>query len=376
VKPLRFHWSLSSAGQNFRGSQSRSVQSGVPNQRALLEFCQRAEECNIESLLTAFGFHRPDPIVVATALGTLTNKIKFMVAVRSGIFSPTVFVQQVNTVSSFLDGRISLNVVAGHTPGEQRFYGDFLEHDERYRRTDEFLTVCRAFWHGHSEVQFEGKYYRIENGRLNTPFVSGDRAAPEIFIGGNSLQAEQLAIDHADCLWRMPDTPEKLRLQASSLAAKNVDVGLLVSIISRPTHGEAIEAARSMIASLGEKPRQTHKEFARRSDSVAFTSVLHMVETAQTEWLTPYLWMGAVPYLGAPAVALVGSAAEVAASMIEYKRNGISQFLLMGWPDLEEMVFFSESVLPLVRKMERREEELAAGQKSVLQDGRPLESLT
>src|SRR5262245_29318181 len=97
-KPLRFHWSMSSAGETFKGAQARKDYQGIPDLRAHLEFCRKAEACEIESLLTAFGFHRADPIVLATALGMATKQISFMVAVRSGLISPTQFVQQVNTV--------------------------------------------------------------------------------------------------------------------------------------------------------------------------------------------------------------------------------------------------------------------------------------
>ena len=359
---LRFHWSLSSAGEKFRGAQARNAQSALPNLKALVEFCRHAEDCAMESLLTAFGFHRPDPIVLASAVGMATRKISFMVAVRSGVFSPTVFVQQVNSVSAFLDGRICLNVVAGHTPAEQRGYGDFLDHDQRYRRADEFLTICHALWQKNGPVNFEGQYYRIENGNLNIPFVAGKSSRPEIFLGGNSAQAEDLAIKHADCLWRMPDTPEALKPRIGPLRAKGLEVGLLVSVIARRTHEEAVQAAQSIITTLGNKPRNTHQEFARRSDSVAFTSVLHQAERDGSEWLTPYLWTGAVPYLGAPSIALVGSAEEVATAMMEYQRIGISQFLLMGWPDLEEMTFFSQAVLPIIRAREQNDQAEACAQ--------------
>ncbi len=78
-----------------------------------------------------------------------------------------------------------------------------------------------------------------------------------------------------------------------------------------------------------------------------------MAEESGSDWLTPYLWTGAVPFLGAPAIALVGSFDEVAEAMMIYKRSGITQFLLMGWPDLEEMTLFSQEVLPRVRSLER-----------------------
>src|SRR4029077_9645182 len=101
-------------------------------------------------------------------------QIKFMVACRPGLITPTLFVQQVNTLSTLIGGRVSINIVAGHTPNELRYYGDSLPHDERYARTDEFLTICRAFWaRGEDgEVDFEGRHYRIDRGRLNTPFLA------------------------------------------------------------------------------------------------------------------------------------------------------------------------------------------------------------
>lgn len=352
---LRFHWSLSSAGEKFRGAQARSTQAAVPSLNTLVDFCRHAEDCGIESLLIAFGFHRPDPIVLTSAVGLAAHRIKFMVAVRSGVISPTAFVQQVNTVSAFLGGRICINVVAGHTPAEQRGYGDFLEHDDRYRRADEFLTICHGLWRQNGPIDFEGQYYKVENARLNIPFVCGQKSRPEIFLGGNSSLAEDLAIKHADCLWRMPDTPEALQPRIARLRAQGIEAGLLVSVIARRTHEEAVQAAAAIIAEVGERPKATHQEFKRRSDSVAFTSVLHKAETGNSEWLTPYLWTGAVPYLGAPSIALVGSAEEVANAMMEYRQIGISQFLLMGWPDLEEMAFFSEAVLPIIRAREKTE---------------------
>jgi alkanesulfonate monooxygenase len=351
---VRFHWSMSSAGENHRGAKSRAAQSGLPNLDAHVEFCRRASACGIDSLLTAFGFHRPDPIAMASALGVLTERVKFMVAVRSGVCSPMALVQQVNTVSALTRGRICLNIVAGHTPDEQRAYGDFLSHGERYERTDEFLSVCRALWKGDAPTTFAGKYYAIENGKLNTPFVSDERTAPEIFVGGNSLEAEQLAIKHADCLWRLPDTPERLRPRLAALLESGTEVGLLVSMIARPTRGEAVDAAYQMVGALGGTPKRTHHEFSARSDSVAFKAMYRLADETASGWLTSCLWSGAVPYLGAPAIALVGSAEEVAAAIMEYRDIGITQFLFMGWPDIEEMTFFSQAVAPLVRAEEAR----------------------
>ncbi len=349
---MRFHWSMSSAAEPLRGTLPRASQSGVPDLEALAAFCRLAERCGIESVLTAFGFHRPDPIVLATALGMMTERITFMVAVRSGLASPTAFVQQVNSVAAVTGGRIVLNVVAGHTPEEQRGYGDFLEHDERYARTDEFLSVCRALWSADGPVTFHGKYYHVENARLNTPFVSREGIGPEIFLGGNSPQAAKLAARHASCLLRLPEAPDRMRPTVKALTAGGMEVGLLVSLLVRPTHDEAVAATEATLERLGSRPKQTHRAFRQKSDSVAFTSMLDLAETSESSWLTPYLWTGAVPYLGAPAVAIVGSPDEVVDALWAYRDAGVSQFLFMGWPDAEEMERFAHDVLPRVRARE------------------------
>lgn len=351
---VRFHWSLSQVGDKFRRANATTDMKGLFSLETQIEFCRAAEQSGIDSLLMAFGFTRPDPMALATALGMATSKIKFMIAVRPGVISPTAFVQQINTVSALTNGRVHINIVTGHSPHELRYYGDFLAHDQRYERTDEFLSVCRAFWRRDGEVNFEGKHYQIENGRLNTPFVSSERRSPEIFLGGNSELAEQLAIKHANCLWRFADSPENLRSRIPQITAQGVEVGLLVSMLVRPTREAAVHDAYAMVRSLTEKqPKAFGKEFAQRTDSVAYRSTLELAEKNKSDWLTPWLWTGAIPYLGSPAIALVGGPEDIASAITEYKNVGISQFLFMGWPDLEEMTFFGREVLPLVRGKEQ-----------------------
>lgn len=352
--PLRFHWSLSSAGERLRGARSRAAQSGIPDLAAHVRFCRLAEECGVESLLTAFGFHRPDPIALAAALGAATQTISFMIASRSGVCSPALFVQQINSVAALTGGRVCVNVVAGHSPHEHHTYGDFLGHDERYERTDEFWTICNAFWRRDGDVDFAGRYYRVEGGRLNTPFASPRRSAPEIYVGGNSEQAERLAVRHAGCLLRLPEAPAVMRPRVQALRRQGVEVGLLVSMIARPTHDEAVAAAAALVAETGDEARTAHRDFARRSDSVAFRSTYRLAESAP-EWLTPYLWTGAVSVLGAPAIALVGAYEEIADALFAYRDAGVTQFLFMGWPDEDAMSAFGQEILPIVRLRERRE---------------------
>ncbi|MDT7688866.1 MAG: alkanesulfonate monooxygenase [Acidobacteriota bacterium] len=355
MTPLRFHWSLSQVGDKFRRARATSEMAGLPDFPAQLEFCRRAEECGIDSVLMAIGFTRPDPLALSVALGLKTERIKFMIACRSGLITPTLFVQQINTASALISGRVQINMVMGHTPDELHFYGDFLTHDERCERTDEFLDICRAFWRQDGEVNFAGRYYRVERGKINTPFVSAERSAPEIFLGGNSEPTTRLAIKHASCLWRFADAPERLRPHVEEVVRHGVEVGLLVSLLVRPTREQSLRDASAMIETLSAQSRQAGKEFALKTDSVGFRSTLALAETGPSDWLTPCLWTGAIPFLGAPSIALVGSPKEIAAALMEYRRIGVTQFLFMGWPDLDEMTYFGREVLPLIRRRETEE---------------------
>src|SRR5688500_15592898 len=179
---LRFHWMLPKGGevsvdapqtpQSAAYYRLNSTRKGSPAPRPDMKgwahFARRAEEAGIESVLVSFSRYEPDPFLVSCALGQATPKLKFIAAYRSGLMKPTTFVQQANTISALLPGRLALNIVAGSSTTEQRGYGDYLAHDERYARAEEFLAVCNSFWANNGEVNFDGKYYRVELGKLHT----------------------------------------------------------------------------------------------------------------------------------------------------------------------------------------------------------------
>jgi alkanesulfonate monooxygenase len=158
----------------------------------------------------------------------------------------------------------------------------------------------------------------------------------------------------------MADTPENLGPSIEPVIAAGKEVGLRMAVIVRATRKEAVRAAYSVIERL--EPRLQDKEnegeFVRKSDSV---SIKAAAELAGTEWLTSCLWTGAVRYYGAPALALVGSPQDVAAGIINYKKVGVSQFILSGWPKQDEMIRFGKDVIPLVRAEEAEMAHCAAG---------------
>lgn len=362
---LRFHWRLLQGGERSaetRGAAASRDLTGLPDLDAKIHFCREAERLGIHGLLTDFGASKPDSIILATALGLATSKIEFIIAYRSGLIAPTSFVQQINTLSTLINGRLSLNIVAGHSPQEQASYGDLLSRPERYARTSEFLEICLALWQYKGPVDYAGHFYQVQNARLNTPFLAERRTFPEIFIAGGSEEARQLAIRCGTLWMQIGDTPENLRETVRPVLAAGREVGLRMAIIARRTREEAVRSAYDLVQGLGPSQREQQRErrFVSDSDSVSFKAKYEAA--ARTEWPEPYLWLGAVNTHGPATVCLVGSSEELADAFIEYKKIGVSQFILSGWPKLEEMIFFGEHVLPLIRK---KESELSAETQAV-----------
>ncbi|MBR0774225.1 LLM class flavin-dependent oxidoreductase [Bradyrhizobium diazoefficiens] len=340
-------------GTASRAAMALRPETARPDLASQIAFCRQAEDLGFAGLLIDIGATKPDPIVLASALGLKTRSIEFIVACRSGLQSPAVFVQQINTLSALSGGRVILNVVAGYSPAEQRYYGDFLDHGERYQRTAEFLEVCEAFWRHDKRVNYNGRYYRVENGELGSTFESQRRHRPELLIAGGSAPARDLAMAHGDCWMRLPEAPATLEAAARPVLAAGKTLGLRLAIIGARKRSEALEMAHALRDSADRTvpDRSLEGNFIARSDSVSFKAMHD--DAARVEWLTPALWTGLVPSHGAPAVALVGSADEIAAALIDFEHAGASQFILSGWPKAQSMEFFGQEILPRVRRLEK-----------------------
>ena len=150
---------------------------------------------------------------------------------------------------------------------------------------------------------------------------------------------------------RMADTPLNVAREAAPVIAAGREAGLRCAIICRESRDEAIAAAYALVARLDRKAGDRARELAFReaSDSVCVKTSHELAEDA---WPTPFLWTGAIPTHGPAAAAIVGSPVDVAAAIVEYERAGVSQFIFSGWPKTQEMRFFGDRVLPLVRRAE------------------------
>ncbi|HEY6333690.1 MAG TPA: LLM class flavin-dependent oxidoreductase [Blastocatellia bacterium] len=354
---LRFHWMFPKGGEVAMKTAQDTARvltrkdtspAALPDMEGWVRFATVAEGAGIDSVLLSFSRYEPDTFAISCAVGRATSRLTFIAAYRTGLMQPAMFVQQINSLSGLINGRIALNIVAGSSTAEQRGYGDFLDHDERYARADEFLSICRSFWNGDSEVNFDGKYCRLERGQLLSPFVAPARKAPEIYISGHSEQARLLALNQGSCWVRLIDTPENLRPIVAEFRERDVEVCLRLCVICRNTLEEAIEAGLAMLPD--ETVGKQERNILAGADSQTLRQALAAADNIG--WMNRNLWAGLVPYYGSSSITLLGSPSELAEIFLEYKRIGVTQFIISGWPKLEEMVIFGREVLPLVRKAE------------------------
>lgn len=354
---LRFHWmfpkggevAMKTAQETSRVLTTRATSpAAIPDMEGWSRFAREAEKAGIEGVLLSFSRHEPDTILVACAVGRVTEKLKIIIAYRSGLMQPPTFVQQINTLSGLIGGRLAINIVAGSSTAEQRGYGDFFEHDERYARAEEFLSVCHKFWRNGQDVNFQGKYFQIENGRIHTPFLAPDRKTPEIFVSGHSEQAQRLAMTEGTCYLRLIDTPEKLAPVVAKMRESGREVCLRLCVVCRPTHEEALEATRALLPD--EEIEREERAILTSSDSQTLHQALEAADNGA--WMNRNLYAGLVPYYGSSAMTLIGAPDELAQRFLEYKEIGVTQFIIAGWPKLDEMVLFGREVLPLIRKRE------------------------
>lgn len=147
------------------------------------QVAQAADRLGYTGVLLPTGRSCEDPWLTVMALAGETRDLKFLVAVRPGLMRPSVAARMASTMDRLSDGRLLVNVVAGGDPYELAGDGMFISHDERYKATEEFLTVWRGLMRGET-VTYEGDHIKVENSNLL--FSPKQTPHPPLYFGGSS----------------------------------------------------------------------------------------------------------------------------------------------------------------------------------------------
>jgi alkanesulfonate monooxygenase len=356
---LHFHWFLPTNGDGRDivggGHGVATGSAGVIRPASLSylgQIARSAEQLGFEGALTPTGAWCEDAWLATGMLTEVTERLKFLVAFRPGLTSPLLAAQMAATFQRYSKGRLLLNVVTGGESAEQRAYGDFLDKDQRYQRCAEFLDIVQRLWSGET-VSYEGEYLRLEGARL----ARRPDPVPPLYFGGSSPAAGPVAARYSDVYltWGEPPAAVDTKLRwmdgLAQQAGRTLRYGIRLHVITRDTSHEAWLQANRLIEGIDESMIAKVQQGLATSESEGQRRMreLHGGSPGNLE-VSPNLWAGVGLLRGGAGTALVGSHTEVADRIEEYAALGISEFILSGYPHLEEAYWFGEGVLPILRE--------------------------
>src|SRR6478735_1556816 len=253
---LKLHWFLPTNGDSryivggghgvTTGRAGGDRPADVPY---LGQVARSAEQLGFEGALTPTGAWCEDAWLTTAMLAGVSERLKFLVAFRPGLTSPTLAAQMAGTFQNLSRGRLLLNVVIGGESHEQRAYGDFLDKDARYERCDEFLEIVRRLWTG-DEVTFAGRHLRVEQARLQQL----PDPVPGIYFGGSSPAAGLVAAKHADVYltWGEPPAAVAKKIawirELAEKRGRELTYGIRLHTITRDTSEEAWAEADRLLS--------------------------------------------------------------------------------------------------------------------------------
>ena len=248
--------------------------------------------------------------MIASALVPLTQRLRFLVAVRPGLSEPAFAARMAATLDRLSEGRLLINVVTGGDPVELKGDGVFLDHDERYEATDKFLSIWRKLIQG-EEVTETHKHLRIERGKLLYP--PHQKPYPPLYFGGSSGAGGAVAAKHVDVYltWGEPPAEVAQKIAAAKALGATQDrafsFGIRLHVIVRETSADAWRAAEDLIAKVDDDTIATAQKAFARFDSVGQQRIarLHGGRRDKLE-VAPNLRAGVGLVRGGAGTALVG----------------------------------------------------------------------
>jgi alkanesulfonate monooxygenase len=361
--PVILHWFLPTNGDsrtdlslgNAVGAAGSRVVNGStersPDIGYIGQIARSAEQLGFTAALTPTSSWCDDAWVMTAGLTQVTERFKYLVAFRPGLMSPTLATHMAATYQRISGGRLLLNVVTGGDDVEQQRFGDHLNKQQRYQRCAEFLHIVRELWTG-EKVSFQGEYYDVRDAQL-VP----DPVWPDLYFGGSSPDAIDVAARYADVYLTWGEPPAAVAEKLDSVrerakaAGRELRFGIRLHVIARESAAEAWSQAQRLLDGLDPAAIERAQAIQRSSQSEGQRRMvaLHDGRTDSLE-VSPNLWAGVGLVRGGAGTALVGSHVEVADRIAEYHALGIDEFILSGYPHLEEAYQVGEGVMPELRR--------------------------
>jgi alkanesulfonate monooxygenase len=348
--PLNLFWFLPTAGD---GAYLASDEGWRPAEFGYMrEIAQAADRLGFGGVLLPTGPACLDGWTLASALAPLTERLKFLIALRPGVLTPAMAARQAVALDRISDGRLLLNVVTGGNPVDLAADGLYSSHEERYRQAHEFLTIWRAITAG-DPIHFKGEYLSADSDRP-LPFPPIQQPYPPLFFGGSSDPGIEVAAEHVDHYLTWGEPPAQVAEKFARVRAaaqrrgRTMRFGLRLHLIVRETEAEAWAAADRLISRVSDdaiEAARLRNARVSQSEGQKRMAALHGFRR-DSLMVGPNLWAGVGLVREGAGTALVGDPTTVAARLREYQDVGVETVIASGYPHLEEAYRVAELLFP------------------------------
>ncbi|MEZ5559992.1 MAG: LLM class flavin-dependent oxidoreductase [Pseudomonadales bacterium] len=344
------------------GASTVHIVGGGIDREFLVRFARAHEAAGFDAVLVGYSASSADGFQVAHYCAHKTERLQFLVAHRPGFVAPTLAARTVATFDTLLDGRLWLHIITGGHDADQRRDGDWLEHDERYARTDEYLDVMRRTWTADEPFDFEGRFYRVARAFADVRCLQQPHVP--IWFGGLSDPAIAVGARHCDtyALFGEPLAAIEALMARISAAAAAYGRAPRFNVSFRPiiadTEGAAWDRARALLADIEQASNgrrfKPEAENARR--------LVSLIEQGEVQ--DERLWVPIAAAAGGSGntTALVGTPAQVAEAVARYYDLGVRGVLLRGFDPLEDAAAFGRELIPEIRARVAERDRLARAQ--------------
>lgn len=320
------------------------------------KLAQIAEHAGFDYALSQIRFtagygaeYQHESVAISHALLAATEKLRVIAAVLPGPWHPAVLAKQIATIDQLTGGRVAVNVVSGWFRGEFHGIGEpWLEHDERYRRSQEFIEVLKGIW-TQDNFTYKGDFYRFHDYTLKPK--PPQQPHPEIFQGGSSRAARDMASRVSDWYFTNGNTVEGIKAQVDDIRAKaaanghRVKVGVNAFIIARDTEEEAQAVLQEIIDKADPEAVNAFGDAVKQAGKAS--------PEGEGNWAKS-TFQDLVQYNDGFKTNLIGTPQQIAERIVALKAVGVDLVLSGFLHFQEEVAYFGEKVLPLVRALEAK----------------------
>jgi alkanesulfonate monooxygenase len=341
--------------QSRKVSEIHAAQGPAIDRDYVRAFARAHEAAGFDRILVPHHSTGPSATLTIAYAAAHTERIHYMLAHRPGFTSPTLAARQIASLDQFSGGRLGVHFISGGSDDEQRRDGDWLDHDQRYDRTDEYLGILRRLWTSDEPFDHEGRHYRFEKGFSEVKPVQQPHVP--IYFGGASAAAIPVAGRHADVYALWGESLEQARELTGRVRAEAAKHGRRprFSVSFRPILADTEAKAWARAEAILERTRALRVEqgYARGGPQQSEGARRLLAAAQAGTRVDARLWTAIAAETGGRSntTALVGTPAQVADALLEYHALGVTTFLIRGFDPLEDAIDYGKALIPIVREL-------------------------